>query len=280
MKSNTLLPFCLFILVSSLGVTGQVGIGTTTPRGALEINSNTNGFIAPRVALESVNSSTPVKNPQDSGDPISGTLVYNTATAGTYPNNVSPGFYFWNGSAWLKISAENTADNFIDDMRVPLDKGSNSAALGPILGSPGPEIWFFRNNEGKEAMSFTAQLPHNWKEGTTIYPHIHWIPKITAPGNMKWNLDYSWANSDGTFSSITTISVVVNGSFTQNKQLMTNLTNGNTGISGTGKTISSILVCRIWRDSSDSEDTYSGDAGGLSMDFHISLKNPYVEYPQ
>ncbi len=25
-------------------------------------------------------------------------LVYNTATAGTSPNNVTPGFYYWNGA--------------------------------------------------------------------------------------------------------------------------------------------------------------------------------------
>jgi hypothetical protein len=30
--------------------------------------------------------------------------VYNTATAGTAPNNVVPGYYYWNGSAWIQIS--------------------------------------------------------------------------------------------------------------------------------------------------------------------------------
>jgi hypothetical protein len=30
-------------------------------------------------------------------------LVYNTATAGVSPNNVVPGFYYWNGSKWIPI---------------------------------------------------------------------------------------------------------------------------------------------------------------------------------
>ncbi len=53
--------------------------------------------------------------------------------------------------------------------------------------------------QGVEAMSFTVQLPHNWKEGTTIFPHLHWMPKATASsGNVEWNFDYTWANYNST----------------------------------------------------------------------------------
>jgi hypothetical protein len=281
MRNNTLLPFCLLILLSSFGVTAQVGIGTTTPRGAFEINSSTNGFVPPQVALTSVTVSAPVVNPQTAGAPLVGTFVYNTATAGTSPNNVTPGYYFWNGSIWIKFLAGDSSADTVDDLRVTIDKGSNAAQLGNLTGIPGPEIWFFRDGQGIEAMSFTVQLPHNWKEGSTIYPHIHWIPKSSAAsGTMKWNLEYSWVNIDGTYSGLTTSSVTVNAPFVMNQHLMTNLTSGNAGISGEGKTLSSVLICRIYRNSSNSEDTYSGDAGGLSMDFHISLKNPFVENPE
>jgi hypothetical protein len=33
-----------------------------------------------------------------------GLLIYNTASAGTAPNNVVPGYYYWNGTAWTQIS--------------------------------------------------------------------------------------------------------------------------------------------------------------------------------
>lgn len=273
MKKTILLFFGFTFLFISSNASAQVGIGTTTPRGALDISSSTNGFVPPQVALTSVNVAAPIVNPQG-GILASGTIVYNTAIAGSSPNNVTPGYYFWNGSVWIKFNAGNTAIDVDDDLRVPLDKGSASASLEYFSGSSGPQIWVFRNNAAVEAMSFTLQLPHNWKDGTTIYPHIHWIPRATATGNIKWNLDYTWANlNTGTFSAITTISGINTGPFTINQHLLADI---GTGINGTGMTYSSVLICRIWRDSSATEDTYNADAAGLSMDFHISIKDLFV----
>ncbi|MCH4828757.1 hypothetical protein [Flavobacterium columnare] len=100
-----LLKTLFFFFVSSYSF-GQVGIGTDQPRGALEINSSTNGFVPPQVALTSSNASAPVVNPQGGGAPVTGTIVYNTATAGTAPNNVVPGFYYWNGASWLLLTSQ------------------------------------------------------------------------------------------------------------------------------------------------------------------------------
>lgn len=170
-----------------------------------------------------------------------------------------------------------------DDLRVSLDKGSSSASLEYVWGSAGPQIWYFRNNEGLEMMSFVVQLPHGWKEGTTIFPHLHWLPKASKTGNVEWNLDYSWQNYDATtpqvFSTYTTSTVVTTGPFVANTHRITSLT-GGTGLDSTGKKISSILICRIWRNSSNAADTYADDAGLLSLDFHyqIDTVGSHAEY--
>jgi hypothetical protein len=63
----------------------------------LDIKSTTKGFLPPRIALTAINSASPVTTP------AAGLLVYNTATAGTAPNNVVPGYYYWNGTAWMVL---------------------------------------------------------------------------------------------------------------------------------------------------------------------------------
>ena len=83
--------------------TGQLGIGTTTPQGILDITSTTNGILVPRVSLSDIITASPVVNPQG-GALVAGTLVWNTATAGTFPNNVIPGFYYWNGTIWISVT--------------------------------------------------------------------------------------------------------------------------------------------------------------------------------
>lgn len=93
-----------FIVVNFISY-AQVGIGTTTPNGALEINSATNGVLVSNVALTSRIVDTPVVNP-NGGALLAGTLVWNTATSGISPNNVIPGFYYWDGTNWIAIAGD------------------------------------------------------------------------------------------------------------------------------------------------------------------------------
>jgi hypothetical protein len=90
MKKALLLLLFLNLLYSQ----AQVGIGTTIPSGMLDITSTTNGVLIPRVALTAKNVAAPVVNPQG-GALANSTLVYNILTSGTSPNNVVPGFYYW-----------------------------------------------------------------------------------------------------------------------------------------------------------------------------------------
>lgn len=63
----------------------------------LDVESTNKGVLAPRVALVNVKDKAPIVNPAKS------LLVYNTAISGTYPENVKPGFYFWDGQQWRRM---------------------------------------------------------------------------------------------------------------------------------------------------------------------------------
>ena len=96
--------FVLLIgLLFSVQVFAQTGIGTTAPNASakLEVAATDKGFLPPRVALTASNAFSPIVGTAANA---TGLLVYNTASAGTTPNNVVPGYYYWNGTAWIQIS--------------------------------------------------------------------------------------------------------------------------------------------------------------------------------
>ncbi|MGK4566287.1 beta strand repeat-containing protein [Flavobacterium sp. 3HN19-14] len=100
MKQLLYFTFLLTGLFSFQQSSAEIGVGTETPQAALDITATDKGLLVPRIALSGANVAAPVTNPQG-GALVNGTLVYNTATAGTSPNNVTPGFYYWENGQWL-----------------------------------------------------------------------------------------------------------------------------------------------------------------------------------
>jgi len=88
--------FSTLLIALSTTFYAQVGVGTVSPDAALDITSTNDGVLIPRIALTATNVATVIT-------PTTSELVYNTATAGAGINAVTPGFYYWNGSLWVRI---------------------------------------------------------------------------------------------------------------------------------------------------------------------------------
>lgn len=88
------------------GITDNVGLGTNAPNNsaALDMVSDNRGLLINRVILNSRDNAGPIDTP------ATGLLVYNTNTAGTAPNNVSPGFYHWDGNQWIAMDGTGGRD--------------------------------------------------------------------------------------------------------------------------------------------------------------------------
>lgn len=71
----------------------------------LDVVSSNRGLLIPRLALTATNLAAPVTAPATS------LMVYNTATAGAVPNNVFPGYYYWDGAKWVRMATGNPSTN-------------------------------------------------------------------------------------------------------------------------------------------------------------------------
>ncbi len=274
-------------------VTDDANYTTPASSSVLDVKSTSKGFLPPRVALNSTKDVTTIASPTN------GLLIYNTG-AGTLTDK---GLYFWQDSVWVKpiscgISTATNGITIANDGNVRLHgtatawndfivnpaTARNNGGIVPlwtVFVAPNVYTWVFEDTKTQE-VDFTVQLPHNYREGSTIYPHIHWS-STSAPGagRVRWVLDYQWVNLGSNFAATGTTSVYGTkvvpsdaASLTAFESNITPMNTGgvdNTGIVGTGKKISSILVCHLYRDGTHIDDTFSGSAYLLSIDFHYEI---------
>jgi len=95
------------LLITPLFSAAQVGMGTTTPNGALDITSTNQGLVPPRIALTRTDAQAPVINPTGAATIPAGTFVWNTGTslpAIPVADRVAPGMYYWNGTRWISLA--------------------------------------------------------------------------------------------------------------------------------------------------------------------------------
>jgi hypothetical protein len=94
----------ILIAANPFLIKAQVGFGTNLPdpSAVIELFSGNKGLLIPRLNLISTNSLSPTTAPANS------LLISNTATTGSSPYNVTPGFYFFNTTYnnWFRLGEE------------------------------------------------------------------------------------------------------------------------------------------------------------------------------
>ena len=163
-------------------------------------------------------------------------------------------------------------ENVWDDMRFPASsvKGGGAFDTTPTAYKSGI-VEAFSTGPNNESVQFIGQLPHGYKEGSDLDFHLHWtIPTSGAGGgaeNVKWDFTYSWANIDGSFPAATSATVTVDvQNITADDHVLTDIAT----LAGTGKSISSILICSLTRDVGVAND-YADDAYFIEADFHYKI---------
>lgn len=98
----------LFLIFLNGSLYAQTGIGTTTPNASakLDVYATNKGFLPPRIAL------TGTLDVATIASPATGLVIFNTATAGTSPNNVLPGYYYWDGAKWNGLVDQGALQSF------------------------------------------------------------------------------------------------------------------------------------------------------------------------
>jgi hypothetical protein len=140
----------IILFYTNLSVNAQTGIGTVAPDASakLDVFSTNKGFLPPRVALTATNSASPISTP------ASGLIVYNTATNGTAPNNVSPGYYYWNGSAWINFIGSSTSSTLTGNGTT-----STLSNFGSVLNDQSGTSYILTSSDNGKIITFNNSSP-------------------------------------------------------------------------------------------------------------------------
>ena len=132
LKSNSFLKILVialiflpsFFSIFSPGKSWGGGLYAQIPNAVFDANDAHKGVLLPRVSLLSATDTVTVHSPGVS------LLLYNTSTVGVSPNNLTPGFYFWNGTKWQSLSgARSFLETFVEFYA--LMPGDNTATVAP-----------------------------------------------------------------------------------------------------------------------------------------------------
>lgn len=140
--------------------------------------------------------------------------------------------------------------------------------LGVTTGSRGVSLLSFLPGVTNE-MRFTAQLPHSYKAGSDIKPHVHWAAPVDTAGDVVWGLEYLWRVKDQAIGNTTLVDATITPS-SYGAQLI----DGLGTLDGDGMGISSILVCRLYRKGDAAADTYQNEVYLSEFDFHFQADAP------
>lgn len=166
----------------------QVKIGGTdnTPNkdALLEIEGN-KGLLLPRLALKSTNDKSPLSAH------VEGMTVYNTAKTG----NVTPGFYYNDGSKWIKmVTTDDKAVKFFYMPSISFDTSADRNAQTKDLYAEYKKQFSLTGNKVASAGAPASGIPY-FEKATDLYYYITEYDTnvfknvtISADGKMKYDV--------------------------------------------------------------------------------------------
>jgi hypothetical protein len=149
-----------------------------------------------------------------------------------------------------------------------------------------PATLLFAGN-ADNVIADVAQMPHSWKLGSAIKPHVHWLKKTASANVVVWEFYYriignvgslagSWSSAVTRLSNDTTFTI--GDQSAANTHLLT--TFGS--IDMTGLTDSCLVAWRLYRRAlSNDSDNDTNAVSMISFDIHYQSdgRGSIPEYP-
>ena len=162
-------------------------------------------------------------------------------------------------------------DGVWEDLRFPASAVNPPGLVSDPDLDPTTGLYLF-DAASTELIYIFVQMPHSWKEGSEISPHVHWQKTTSAAGDVLWRMRYKKAPlatvMDADWSTPIDVTTPVPDTpdiDTANYHMISAF---NPDIDMTGLQISDCILFEVSRIGGDAADTYGADARLLEFDVH------------
>lgn len=191
MKNKNLLFVTIMALFGAVSANAQEGFGTNSPApsSVIDMTATNKGVLLPRVALTSTIAAAPVTAPADA------LTVFNTATAGTAPNNVTPGYYYWStaGSQWIRLLNQNDAVS-LEPWQVQAGTSKAGTNAQSIYQTGSVAVGDFSGAASTKKMEVKGTFKSEVVDGNITYGTEMDHPILPAQSILNYHIDNSTGN--------------------------------------------------------------------------------------
>jgi len=175
----------------------------------------------------------------------------------------------------LNVLQLRTGDGWFDNVsQLYLRDTQDSADPAPFIG--GISLRRFIPGEMREAFA-EFHIPHTWRPGTMMYPHVHFTILSSGSGTVRWGFEYCFARTQRsnafTRYQETTATIYLEQVIDANSErthFVVEAAEGQ-GIPGTDLEVDGMILCRVFRDGAHVNDTFESDAFGITVDLHTEI---------
>ena len=169
------------------------------------------------------------------------------------------------------VDAAQLVDGW-NDLTSILSAGKVTAGAAPSWAAwAGTNIYTWQFSAStQDALNIAPfHFEHDYKKGSAVYPHVHWLPDTNAAGVVRWGLEWSIAkgHQQEAFNPIAVTTYIEQA--TEEIQYMHMVSEvPDPGITIPGLEPDTLVMARLFRDATHINDTYPGIVHGLTVDVH------------
>jgi hypothetical protein len=183
------------------------------------------------------------------------------------------------GGDYLEVEADGTlvlhgdATTFDDLLNMLIGQKLESPSSKITIDGAEGSLVFADSATLSDYVVMNVQMPHKWKIGSVVYPHIHWWQASASIPN--WLMQYRWQDQGAAKTTAWTSVKWVSHAFTYVSGTLNQITafGGLTPPANAG--LSDIVQFRLIRDTANTSTLFSGadpltgDANAVNFDIHV-----------